>query len=790
MRSLTFRASCNAMHFGTMICLACVPASATHISAEGSQWTLRGDVSPALLQSDVAFERNGQWVRSGDYPSQRKTEEPFQDELGSGVRSSILYSGRAKEPDLLLVIKNYQDRDWSTIAVRLINETGAAVSVSSIRVLDTKDVERATGGTATTRVLSDSYSEDTPVVRIREFANMPYGFHLAVGSQLLYNRSSGQSFFAGVLTSRKWLTVFHLTATKYTVDDTGTTELTTVKSLDPKRPQDRILLHLEIPDGGELASEELAISTQADYLKTLREYGDSIRILGHARVQGAAPWGWWSWTAYYNKLSAGFATTNAEWLSAHLRDAGYNYIHLDEGYNFARGEYTTTNPERFPRGMEPLSYRIAGLGLHLGVWTAPFEVAEASWVYKNHQDWLVKNDEGQPIKIGRDLYALDPTNPGAQVYLRETYSTIAHTWRARYIKMDFMETSAVEGHYFRPNTSALEALRMGLEIIREAVGDEVILDKDGSPMLTPVGIVDAGRISNDTEHSFEGTFDAATGIAARFYMNRNYFIADPDAFCVSNYRSRDPHWGELKPVTFEEAKAAIALSAMAGGMFEDGDDLPALGTEAERIALLTNPELVKLVRLQRSAIPLDLMSYASEDLQPSLFWIRESQRQGVLAVFNWSDTTKPHSVPLQRLGISGAWKAEEIFSASGVREEAALLHIEQPGHSVRLIRLVNTEVPAIAPKISISSGEDAQAAQPLSLDAVGSSEKNPLLRYQWDFGDGISAEGAQTQHTFTHPGSYFVTVTAETVDGPTAQAKGRVVVDERLTAHFTADLSN
>ena len=39
---------------------------------------------------------------------------------------------------------------------------------------------------------------------------------------------------------------------------------------------------------------------------------------------------------------------------------------------------------------------------------------------------------------------------------------------------------------------------MGLEIIRGAVGDDVLLDKDGSPMLNPVGIVDEGRISDDT----------------------------------------------------------------------------------------------------------------------------------------------------------------------------------------------------------------------------------------------------------------------------------------------------
>jgi alpha-galactosidase len=636
------------------------------------------------------------------------------------------------------------------------------------------------GSVAGTRVLSDSFSEDTPKVKIREFPDMPYGTHIAAGSQLLYNTQSKLSFFSGALTSEKWLTVFHLTTSEYTIDDEGTTEYTAAKSLDKKRPQDHIFLKLEVSPGGELDSEELELSTRGDYLQSLREYGEAVRIVDHARVQGAAPWGWWSWTAYYNGVSDGLVNTTAGWLATHLLPFGYNYLHIDEGYDIARGEYITTDPAKFPHGMEDSARDVARHGLTLGLWTAPFEVAEHSWVYQNHKDWLIENEQGEPISIGR-LYALDTTNPGAQAYLRETYSTMVHSWGVGYVKLDFMESAAVEGRHFRPNTSAIEAVRIGLRIIRESVGNDVIIDKDGSPMLAPVGIVDTGRLSNDTEHSFKGTFDAATGIAARFYMNRNFYVADPDVFCVSNYRSMDPHWDELKPVTLEEAKAAITLSAMAGGMFEDGDDLPSLGTEPDRLALLTNPDLLKLVRLGRSATPLDLMSYAPDDLQPSLFWIRESQRQGMAAIFNWTDAPRTHDVPLSLLGISGKnWRENEVFSASGASLRSDVIHVEQPAHSVRLIRLVDTGVPVTFPSIAVLSGKAAQVGQPISFQVEGSSTANPLLGYTWDFGDGVSGNGERPQHTFTHPGSYQVHVSAETLDGPTAPATQLIVVDGQL----------
>ena len=126
------------------------------------------------------------------------------------------------------------------------------------------------------------------------------------------------------------------------------------------------------------------------------------------------------------------------------------------------------------------------------------------------------------------LYALDTTHPAAQQYLRQTYTTLVREWGVRFIKLDFMDSSAIEGFEVPPrNTTALEALRMGLEVIRDAVGNDVILDKDGSPMLTPVGLVHTGRISADTSHSFQGTKTSASGIAARFYMHRTFFPLIP-----------------------------------------------------------------------------------------------------------------------------------------------------------------------------------------------------------------------------------------------------------------------
>jgi alpha-galactosidase len=260
---------------------------------------------------------------------------------------------------------------------------------------------------------------------------------------LLYNRESHQSLFLGAVTSRRFLTVIRMAPDSFTVDSTGTP---------------RGELNVEVPPGSELASERVMFSIGSDYHRQLEAYGNTVRILKKARVEGPTLMGWWSWTAYYSQVNEGTLLTNITWLAENLRKLGFEYFHIDEGYMYARGEYATPDAVRFPHGMRPIGRAINGHGLKFGIWVAPFEVSDRSWIYEHHKDWLVRDAAGQPIVLGKEvtqhdsLFALDTTHPDAQAYLRQTYRTLVQEWGVRYIKLDFMDESAVEGYpqYHRP----------------------------------------------------------------------------------------------------------------------------------------------------------------------------------------------------------------------------------------------------------------------------------------------------------------------------------------------------
>lgn len=770
-----------------------------------------------VLKSRVAAQVDHQWLRSSDYPRHQASESSFQDDLGSGPQVTVTCSGLSGKPDLVYVLRLYKQRAYGTVLVKVQNSAGREVTVQAIRSVEAmgEPIVNLGGGQSADRVLSDSFSEDWPDLALYDLGEAPGGMHRGAGSQLIYNRESKQSLFFGALTSDRFLTLMHLKAegkgaktkiASFTVESTGTTEVQKDFDLQDSPADDQVELSLPLKPGEDISSERLMFEAGPDYHDQLLAYGDAVRRWRHARVSSETPIGWWSWTVYYGAINEGEVLSNGDWQAEHLKSLGYKYFQIDEGYQYARGEFATPNATQFPDGLRFVGHHLTGEGLTFGVWTAPFEVTSRAWVYEHHKDWLVHNAKGDPIPLGEVwdqktdvLYALDTTHPGAQQYMRDTYRKLVREWGVRFIKLDFMDTTAIEGYHYRPNTTALEAQRIGLQVIRDAVGEEVILDKDGSPMLNPVGLVDTGRISADTGHSFERTKNAASGIAARFYMQRNFFVNDPDAFNVTATHLME-RANEQSTISLGAAEASIALSAVSGGMYEIGDDMLILGAEKDRLALVENRELLNMAKVGRASKPLDLMTYEPEDGQPSIFFLREDQRQAILTVFNWTNTVRSHTLRLADLGLP----AGHTFAATDVLNENETIAIgdgavrleNQPPQSVRVIKLIDTSVAAAAPTVTAQVPTAAKAGETIilsadilsantlsALSAQAETGGVPAVAYHWDFGDGTSADSAKVSHAYTSAGEFTIQLTVDGVDGVPAHKNFSVKVTGNLRAH-------
>src|ERR1700730_210754 len=305
------------------------------------------DASSGVFNASVAAKVNGRWLHARDYPKHTITESAANDDLGVAHEWTVKHTGLADAPELVCILHSYTDRPFGDIQVQVLNTSKQTIHIEAIRPIEATpgQVLDLGGPVASDRVLSDSFSEDRPAMKIRELGDVQ-GTHRGVGSQLLYNRQSHVSFFVGALTSNRFLTVsrIHVGGSlnapqiqAFEVDSTGTTELTKENSLRQSPPEDQIDLSLPVEAGAALPSERLLFSVSGAYHTQLETYGSLIRVLHHGRISAPSPMGWWSWTAYYFGLNEGTALTNAHWLAQHLKSLGNRFFHIDEGYQYARG---------------------------------------------------------------------------------------------------------------------------------------------------------------------------------------------------------------------------------------------------------------------------------------------------------------------------------------------------------------------------------------------------------------------------------------------------------------------
>jgi PKD repeat protein len=108
------------------------------------------------------------------------------------------------------------------------------------------------------------------------------------------------------------------------------------------------------------------------------------------------------------------------------------------------------------------------------------------------------------------------------------------------------------------------------------------------------------------------------------------------------------------------------------------------------------------------------------------------------------------------------------------------LKIENPPESVRVIKIIDSNIPATAPEVTLEVPADVKAGEAFTVFALADDKATPAVDYTWDFGDGTPASGQRATHTYTSAGSYFVTVRVRGVDGLAYERKSKVTVTGNL----------
>jgi alpha-galactosidase len=422
----------------------------------------------------------------------------------------------------------------------------------------------------------------------------------------------------------------------------------------------RLRIEAEIPAGG----AELVLGAFAEPRIEAAERAWA-RWVGDATGRTGKPrrLGWCSW--YYNY--AWFDGKQVEEYTAKmapLRDTlGVDVFLIDAGYFTSPGDWLDPQPHRFPKGIKHYAKVIARRGFTPGIWIAPFMVGDRSRLYRQHPDWLCRDEAGRPIPMmrfmgeqdmwlmrDRAVYVLDTSNPAAKAYLRRVLRKFLE-YGFRYFKTDFLywgmldEIAGTRIARHSPGKTRTEYFRESMEMIREAIGPDSFWSGCGSPLWTACGLIDSNRLTGDTGPVWApvpGCGMSARSVVEAFSL-RNFVgpeLYHSDADCVL-LRHWEHDW------TDEEIISMALYTGMGGGLFLTSDPLQECLPERRGLfhfcSHATGP-----TGLQPLIAPGD----------PVIVMVRPGRTAAVL-LFNSGDAATSRTVGLNALGLEGrrhAWR--------------------------------------------------------------------------------------------------------------------------------------
>ena len=238
-----------------------------------------------------------------------------------------------------------------------------------------------------------------------------------------------------------------------------------------------------------------------------------------------APEVWGSWTGYYDDVTEQDMVRNADWIAKNLKDRGFQYVLLDDGYD--RGKHDEHqwigkwNEEKFPHGPKWLAQYIKSKGLNPGLWIVPNAYAGAT---DEHPDWYLRDKQGKYI-MDYNTPVFDSTNPEVLAFLKHLF-TVLDDDGFNYYKFDgefnFLKYDpAVDREKLYDKTIDPDVVyRNRLKAIRETVGPKVLLE--GSPEGAPLdgmGYFDTYWNGYDNYNAWPGMGHMLSSISDNVFLN-------------------------------------------------------------------------------------------------------------------------------------------------------------------------------------------------------------------------------------------------------------------------------
>ena len=359
--------------------------------------------------------------------------------------------------------------------------------------------------------------------------------------------------------------------------------------------------------------------------------------------------GWSSWNTYRVHISDTLIHKQADaMVQSGLKEAGYTYINIDDGFFGHRDEQGTMqpHPQRFPSGMKAVADYIHSLGLKAGIYSDAGAVTCGS---------IWDNDL---IGIGAGLYGHEEQD--ARRYFLE--------WGYDFIKIDYCGAGQ---ELDLDEQSRYTAIRQAIDKAgRKDV--EINICRWAFPGTWAKDLAASWRISGDISDNWG---------SVKHIIEKNLPLS---AYC------RDGHFNDMdmleigRSLSESEERVHFGLWCMMSSPLMVGCDMTRIPERS--LALLKNRELIAL-----NQDTLGLQAYPVKAEGGTYVLVKDiDRRRGparAVALYNPTDSTKRMAVALSDLELVGKASLRDLFTHAKMKAVKDSIVADVGPHDVKIFRV-------------------------------------------------------------------------------------------------------
>ena len=357
--------------------------------------------------------------------------------------------------------------------------------------------------------------------------------------------------------------------------------------------------------------------------------------------------GWSSWNTFSVNISEDIIKGQADaMVSQGLKDAGYLYINIDDGFQYGRTAQgkVRIHPQRFPHGLKVVSDYIHSKGLKAGIYSDAGDCTCGS----------ISNGDTRNTNVG--FYGYEQID--ADYYFKE-------------LDFDFIKVDYCGGNHAGLNE------REQYTAIHDAIANT---GKDVRYNLCRWAY--PGTWCHDISTSWRTTGDIYDSwVSVKGILSENLYLS---AYCYDGCYNDMDMLEVGRSMTEEEDKTHFGMWCIMSSPLLIGCNMATL--REQPLKLLKNTELIAL-----NQDPLGLQAYVVQHIGETYVLVKDILTlhglTRAVALYNPSDRKEEMCLNFSEVDLGGKVKVRDLFEHEDLGEMEGILSVTVPAHGTRIYRL-------------------------------------------------------------------------------------------------------